>query len=506
MKIHRCAVSGRMRVLAAVVGALLAFSAAAVPARAAGVTTHWMIGETVLLKLATERPALAALLYAEYGAFRRGTVYPDAAQTWMKNEAKRLGLKDDKWPHSLDDNLSHDYTDHPAIVTRFIDVIRRDCGGIDFAKAHSPGEVSKTAMTAIQCRNALSYMFGMVNHMIADAPWHAVWIGKGKQGTLGKACPQVPNDWGSKVQPRHNFADLDIDICLASRLNGNPLALNTVIGKSRAEKQKTKAQFLCPKGQFPDIATGACYSCEKGLSHNPALPAETPGVCFRLPGEFKTAKRHEKVRLACGARAFPDLATGDCYACPASAPQFFPQYGVHDERVCQNRQTVHCDLIELPLLNQFRIVMNPLAHSKLIAEEWVGGNFETAMKTGPVELLKKAYRELGYKEINVEAADAEINNFYLAALKEPLTPLNHLFLPKKGESGFSEHAGRCSWAFTHLFDPEATGSIPDSAKEVVRFVVPMWDAIVKREPVELKRTGAFRYALDVKGRTVAHYP
>jgi hypothetical protein len=533
------------------------------PAKAAGVTTHWMISETVLERLILERPGLATLLIAEYGAFRRGTVYPDAAQSVMKDEAIRLKLKNDKWPHGEDDNYSHDYKNHAGIVTQFLKVIRDDCGGIDFGKATSAANVAKTGLTAIQCRNALSYLFGMVSHIISDAPWHATWIGNKHKGTLGKACPKIPNDWSKKIQPRHNFADLDIDLCLASRLNGNPLALNTVLKKSKAAKLKTKAQFLCPKGQFPDVETGACYSCPKGYTHNPLLPAKVSGVCHKPahtdkrkgrphgqsvagicpvgqfvslydgkcyscdkdfahnptlagnkkgvcyrthPDHKQTAKVHEKIRLACGAKAFPDLATGACYTCPSDAPQFFPQYKVSDERVCQKRQIVHCDMIELPALNQLRIIADPLGHSKLIARDWVAGTFETAMKTGPVALLKKAYHELGYNKLNVEAADARINDFYISALKEPLTPLNHLYLPEGTESGFSKEAGKCSWAFTHLFDPHASGSIPDSAKEVVKFIVPMWDAIVKGEKVDLKRTGSFVYSLEINGKRVAHYP
>ncbi len=87
-----------------------------------------------------------------------------------------------------------------------------------------------------------------------------------------------------------------------------------------------------------------------------------------------------------------------------------------------------------------------------------------------------------------------------------MTPLNHLYLPEGAESGFSKEAGKCSWAFTHLFDPHASGSIPDSAKEVVKFIVPMWDAIVKGEKVDLKRTGSFVYSLEINGKRVAHYP
>ncbi len=67
--------------------AALVFCAA--PARSAGVTTHWYIGGLAYKEVDGKHPDLGRLLRSENVWYRRGTTFPDAAQTYLKTHKRK---------------------------------------------------------------------------------------------------------------------------------------------------------------------------------------------------------------------------------------------------------------------------------------------------------------------------------------------------------------------------------------------------------------------------------
>lgn len=97
----------------------------------------------------------------------------------------------------------------------------------------------------------------------------------------------------------------------------------------------------CPSGTFRAGVTRRCHYCPGGLTHNPALPVEVPGVCFAPPRlEKRPAKVVKKLSLEqlvtpsrligeigdLGCEAYADGAFfdltggGTCWQCPADNP------------------------------------------------------------------------------------------------------------------------------------------------------------------------------------------
>ena len=142
------------------------------PALSAGVTTHWYIGGLAYKQISEKHPDLGRLLLSENVWYRRGTIFPDAAQTYLKDHKRK----------KESDALSHNQVDdHGGFFTAYLKAFEKKCGrgieGLSAKEAH--------------CRRALSFFFGMVNHAIADGPWHQTFIGH----TTGKHC-KLENKWG----------------------------------------------------------------------------------------------------------------------------------------------------------------------------------------------------------------------------------------------------------------------------------------------------------------------
>ncbi len=154
------------------------------PAKSAGVSTHWYMGGIAYSEIRKASKDLANLLYTEWAWYQRGTTYPDAAQTYFKHH-KIKG----------DDGLSHNTSSKDGgFFTQYLNEIINTCGN------NTKTLIKKNKR---YCREALAFFFGMVNHVIADAPWHQIWIGR----TSGKHCPNLKHSWSKKPQPRHQIAD-----------------------------------------------------------------------------------------------------------------------------------------------------------------------------------------------------------------------------------------------------------------------------------------------------------
>lgn len=89
------------------------------------------------------------------------------------------------------------------------------------------------------------------------------------------------------------------------------------------------SQFLCPSNSFLDVASGGCYSCPSGYSHNPLLPATTSGVCSITSTEFVTRQGSWE----CDSGDFPNVSLTACYSCP-SGYGHNPILGVNTSGVC----------------------------------------------------------------------------------------------------------------------------------------------------------------------------
>ena len=220
---------------------LVSFFQMTEPAKACGLTTHWFVGGIAVDQLKKKRPDLADLLIHEDVMYRRGTTFPDAAQNHLK---KKNSKHDDAWSHNQT-------RADGGFFTAYLNEFRDQCG-TDFQviKDNKDGN----------CRPALAFFFGMVNHAVADGPWHNSWINK----TTADPCRNIPHA-NAKTGGRHPLADHDIDVCLSSRLNGNPADITAVAATAKAKRTNHKVTFICPDGQFLDLIDGGtCWSCPEG--------------------------------------------------------------------------------------------------------------------------------------------------------------------------------------------------------------------------------------------------
>ncbi len=70
---------------------------------------------------------------------------------------------------------------------------------------------------------------------------------------------------------------------------------------------------FCSGGEF-DGFDGSCYACPTGYAHNPILPHNTSGVC--VLSEQTTATAHGAISFICQSGEFLDVASGQCSKCP----------------------------------------------------------------------------------------------------------------------------------------------------------------------------------------------
>jgi hypothetical protein len=506
---------------------------------ACGLTTHWYIGGLAVLEVKKERPDLADLLNTEGIMYRRGTTFPDAAQEHLKEKYGDKDKRGDPWSHNQKGA-------NGGFFTAYLDQFRDKCG-TDFQtiKTNEGGN----------CRPALAFFFGMINHAVADGPWHKTWIGK----TTGGPCKNIPQVWGGE-EGRHGLSDHDIDVCLSSRLNGNPADIAAVAASSKAKRTKHKVTFLCPKGQFFDLVSGgkcwscpkkynrtlyaiggdkacsrpafekfkkakkkrknkrvgqgcpkgqfwdvrggdgllgACYSC--GGYNRTAYPIKHKRACSKLiPEKLGKAENHGKGTFLCPEKTFPQIGKEYCYTCPADTPVRYPQYDVSDSLACQRVVTAHCSRIKLPVLQTVSGILSPGADQKRAREDMKWTSVQKHQREFIIDTLHDAYEATG-ASVDVDAIDKEMTNFYVEAMKEPLAVLTHFHAPMTDV--LSPYAGDCPWAYENVMNKSQKGSIPDSAAEVAKAMIAIWDAIVGgKEPI-FARHDSFYYSVKVGKKT-----
>ena len=151
------------------------------------------------------------------------------------------------------------------------------------------------------------------------------------------ATNQSLNGPGSSVIQLSFKKDL-IDLNGIGQLGG---ILDAKIDNTVATRQGD-LQLLCAAGSFFDVASGGCFECPAGYTHNPLLPATDSNVCTRLSNQT-TALLKGAPQFLCPAGEFPDLLSGKCYSCPAGYSHDFT-LPADVSGVCFNRLTASMDL------------------------------------------------------------------------------------------------------------------------------------------------------------------
>lgn len=97
----------------------------------------------------------------------------------------------------------------------------------------------------------------------------------------------------------------------------------------------------CPKGQWPSMHDGRCYTCPEGHRHDNARSGNDPRVCFRRTGGetlFRQGTRYGKSNAGlCPAGQFLSAHNMACYTCPGGYSQDILRSG-DDGRVCFRKQ------------------------------------------------------------------------------------------------------------------------------------------------------------------------
>lgn len=83
------------------------------------------------------------------------------------------------------------------------------------------------------------------------------------------------------------------------------------IGTLTRASLKGSAELFCPADQFISADFSGCYSCPSGYDHNPLLSVGTPGVC-----SLNTTATQGK-QIGCFGGEFPNTTLQECYSCPS---------------------------------------------------------------------------------------------------------------------------------------------------------------------------------------------
>jgi len=97
----------------------------------------------------------------------------------------------------------------------------------------------------------------------------------------------------------------------------------------------------CPRGQWPSLHNGHCYTCPGGFAHDVARNGDDGRVCYRRTGGATVQQkgiRHAKANVGvCPAGQWVSLHDGACYTCPAGYSHDIARTG-NDGSVCFRRQ------------------------------------------------------------------------------------------------------------------------------------------------------------------------
>jgi len=97
----------------------------------------------------------------------------------------------------------------------------------------------------------------------------------------------------------------------------------------------------CKAGTF-DGLNSKCYKCDAGYSHNALLPVGVSGVCFKV--DTVAQSQHNAIGFLCPGGQFLDPASGNCYACD-SGFSHNTLFDVNTSGVCFKRDYTVADLV-----------------------------------------------------------------------------------------------------------------------------------------------------------------
>lgn len=230
-------------------------------AGAAGMTSHVVIGEQALLKMTN--PGLRTLVNknnANRQAFRSGSLFPDMVLGFLHDN-----YGDDYGPA---DTLSHGAANGTlGVFNEYLKLLQAEC----------PDLTSNSDPT---CEAKVAFFFGMTNHLVGDATWHADLIFKENGMSLLPQCPQIaPADLpasanGNPKETWHGYADSSLDICLAKALNNYPVWTGYDL-----KKPDLVGNTICTTGQLNAIG---CFKCPSGYEQNGIYSISDDRVCRKV--------------------------------------------------------------------------------------------------------------------------------------------------------------------------------------------------------------------------------
>ena len=196
----------------------------------------------------------------------------------------------------------------------------------------------------------------------------------------------------------------------------------------------------------------------------------------------------------CPEGTFPQVGNDFCYKCPADTPIRLPQYDVNNPLACQRSVTAQCSRIKLPTLETVRRFVGFGEDQKRARNDLIWTSQQKGLRDFVADMLNDAYEATG-ASVDVDAVDREMTEFYREAVKEPLAALSHVYTMRTDV--LTPYAGACPWVYENVMNKNKKGSIPDSASEVEKAMIAIWDAMVDgKEPI-FARQGSYYYSVKV---------
>jgi hypothetical protein len=245
------------------------------------------------------------------------------------------------------------------------------------------------------------------------------------------------------------------------------------IETATAEYQR-KRNFLkgCPSGEFANASLKHCYSCPDGYQHNPVLPVDKKGVCFRTGREKLAAATFIRKQGICPEGQFFDPRKGgQCWSCPSGYIRSVTPVTSID--ACARPGKLKCAGIKPPpgaskSLPGFPI--DPNLYLKLSAALKKDGSSVSELVLGQQMALFKALHKAEGMAVTRSAA---------------ATPA----------------ATICPWIIENAVD--GVGGLTDSVVESTRFLEALWNHRAV-EGVTVLRLDTYEYAIVDSNRRLLH--
>lgn len=500
-------------------------------ADAAGATSHVVAGR--LATRSIKNPDLARLLRTWEGAYLNGTLFPDEVLTVLQAD-KKTEPDSDNASHGRKQKLcdapkgftAHFWANYWKSCPKGPEG-DEECGRqfafflgalthmITDGPWHGQFIGSTTERSCLPCTGDL--------HSARDNGGKAFsWCHPG-----GKDVAREDKHEVRESMERHLVADFDFDLCLASALGGagqdqllarNPAvftaarfhkkvgcpdgsfldprhggecwscphgtrrtahavdsakACTTNLGGVELAKAKRKGKAVvwkCPRGQFPNAGGTECYDCADGWKHNPAIPVDVRGVCFKTGSErLSSAKQVQKV--GCESGQFPDPRNGgECWSCPDGLARNVT--AVTSEDACMAVGKLRCSLVKPPAQVSGAIPAFQMSPRLLLA-------LSTAIKADGHEIgMDVVLRQM-----------AQFNGL-MGAEKLAVTRA----------AAASPAAAVCSGILAS--GVTGRGALNDSAAESAKFLDALWERRAQQGAISVIRTDHLEYAIVKDGQAL----